>query len=263
MFDRYEPRLSSINQFVPKVKMKPRFSLVTINKNNREGLQKTISSILALNAWPICELVIVDGNSNDGSLELARQMLRAETGVSLLREKKPGIFTAMNEGLSATRGEWIVFMNAGDCFASPDSLCGFNPSTETQIVYGNASNHEGLIMKYSASIWPWAGMPTSHQAMLFKGEFIRSRPYKTRYHLSADLEWILWSVSKRTPFEPWDKLVASHDKPGISFFKLTDRVIQCYLIALRYFLLDRNVHHYYIRKLFWAMREQGRRKDLA
>lgn len=243
--------------------MKPRFSLVTINKNNREGLQKTISSILALNAWPICELVIVDGNSNDGSLEFARQMLRAETRVVLLREKKPGIFSAMNEGLWATQGEWIVFMNAGDCFASPDSLCGFNPAAETQIVYGNAYNHEGLVMGYGTSQWPWTGMPTSHQAMLFKAEIIRSRPYKTRYHLSADFEWMLWSVSKKLPFESWSKLVASHDKPGISFFKLTDRIIQYYLIAFRYFPLDRNVHHYYVRKLVWAMREQSRRKDLA
>lgn len=243
--------------------MNPRFSLVTINKNNCKGLEKTISSILALESWPICELVVVDGNSSDGSFELAGQMLQGETRACLLREKKPGIYPAMNEGLSVTQGEWVVFMNAGDCFVSPDSLSGFNPSPETQIVYGNACNHEGLIMRYAPSPWPWAAMPTSHQAMLFKAELIRSRPYKTRYHLSADLEWILWSFREEIPFESWDKLVALHDNPGISFFKLTDRVIQCYLIALRYFPFDRNVHHFYIRKLLWAIREQGERKGAA
>jgi glycosyltransferase involved in cell wall biosynthesis len=95
------------------VNEQPLVSVVTITRNNLEGLVKTRASVLA-QACAHIEHVIIDANSADGSIEwLAAQPAE----VRWVSEKDAGRFDGMNKGARLANGRLLWFMHAGDTFA--------------------------------------------------------------------------------------------------------------------------------------------------
>lgn len=47
-------------------------SIITINYNNKKGLERTIESVLSQTAYCSIEYVIIDGGSTDGSADVLR-----------------------------------------------------------------------------------------------------------------------------------------------------------------------------------------------
>jgi len=82
-----------------------RVSIVTINRNDVKGLERTLRSIRALRAAHALEQVIVDGASTDGSLELIGREAAAGPGTVVVSEPDTGIYDAMNKGIAAATGE--------------------------------------------------------------------------------------------------------------------------------------------------------------
>jgi hypothetical protein len=101
------------------VNIAPRVSIITINWNSGETVKRTISSILA-QTYPSLEWIIIDGGSRDESAELLHRAVRP--GDHFISEPDGGIADAMNKGLTRATGEAVLFMNAGDEFASPTAL---------------------------------------------------------------------------------------------------------------------------------------------
>ncbi len=95
------------------------FSIVTINYNNREGLERTIESVLSQTNRDF-EYIVVDGGSTDGSVEVIRKYA---SGISRwVSERDGGIYNAMNKGLQMAQGDYINFLNSGDCFVDASAL---------------------------------------------------------------------------------------------------------------------------------------------
>ena len=94
-------------------------SIVTINYNNRAGLENTLHSTLPQLESGVAEWVIVDGGSGDNPEELLGTAL---TQPRVTYESAPdrGIYDAMNKGISRARGDLVVFMNSGDMFTDRD-----------------------------------------------------------------------------------------------------------------------------------------------
>ena len=90
-----------------------KLSIITINKNNCEGLQRTIDSVLS-QTWHDFEWIVIDGDSTDGSKELIEKYQKHFT--YWCSEPDKGIYNAMNKGITASKGEYLIFMNSGDCF---------------------------------------------------------------------------------------------------------------------------------------------------
>lgn len=97
----------------------PRFSIVTINLNNRAGLEKTIQSVIKQECTDY-EYIIIDGGSSDGSAEVIREYQGALSYWA--SERDTGIYNAMNKGLKQAHGEYVCFLNSGDCFYSSQVL---------------------------------------------------------------------------------------------------------------------------------------------
>ena len=89
----------------------PRISVVTICRNVREPLRRTVASVLAQD-YPALEYWIVDGASTDGTLA-DLEALRAR-GVRVLSEPDRGIADAMNKGARLATGEWLAHLHADD-----------------------------------------------------------------------------------------------------------------------------------------------------
>ena len=117
-----------------------KLSIITINYNNRDGLQKTIDSVIA-QTWRDFEWIIIDGGSTDGSKELITN-LHDNTNANLsywCSELDKGVYNAMNKGIEKAKGEYLNFMNSGDCYASEEVLNKVFRDTPTEdILYGNA-----------------------------------------------------------------------------------------------------------------------------
>jgi len=89
----------------------PLFSIITVNLNDIEGLKRTMTSVFE-QIWQEFEYIVIDGGSTDGSKEYIKQHSdRIDFWVS---EKDSGIYNAMNKGIKAATGEYLLFLNSGD-----------------------------------------------------------------------------------------------------------------------------------------------------
>jgi glycosyltransferase involved in cell wall biosynthesis len=89
----------------------PLISIVIATLNSAHVLRQSIESVAA-QSYRNVELVIVDGGSTDGTLDVIREMKdRVDASIS---EPDKGIYDAWNKGLRMARGEWICFLGADD-----------------------------------------------------------------------------------------------------------------------------------------------------
>lgn len=106
-----------------------RFSIVTINYNNAEGLRKTLASV-ASQTYRNIEHIIIDGGSTDGSVDVIRDyentikqsvtIDQSTIQVKWISEPDKGIYNAMNKGISKASGDYIQILNSGDILAADD-----------------------------------------------------------------------------------------------------------------------------------------------
>ena len=98
----------------------PILSLITINFNRKSDLEATFGSVLTQTARSRFEYVVIDGGSTDGSAEqiVARQD-QLDYWVS---ERDGGIYPAMNKGIRAAKGRYLLFLNAGDTLCDPQAM---------------------------------------------------------------------------------------------------------------------------------------------
>ena len=112
-----------------------KLSIITINYNNKAGLQKTIDSVIC-QTWKDYEWIIIDGGSTDGSKELIEQY--QQHFAYWCSEPDNGVYNAMNKGIVRAKGDYCLFLNSGDYLCSPDVLSiVFSEQRCEDIIYGN------------------------------------------------------------------------------------------------------------------------------
>ena len=89
----------------------PKLSIITINLNNAQGLEKTIKSVVS-QTYSDYEYIIIDGASTDGSVDVIQEYRNKIT--YWVSEPDTGIYNAMNKGILKATGEYCQFLNSGD-----------------------------------------------------------------------------------------------------------------------------------------------------
>ncbi len=168
--------------------MNPRITIVTIVRNDAEGFRRTAQSV-ASQDYPDLEFVVVDGGSVDGTLsEIDRFAGRIHTWISGPDE---GIYDAMNKGTGLARGEWILFLNAGDVLAAPDVLSRVFQADPAGagVLYGDsvaAYPRYRVYRKASSAEEVWKGMPFCHQSMITRADLLREHPFDPLFRVAGD-----------------------------------------------------------------------------
>lgn len=100
----------------------PFVSVVTVSLNSASSIASTLASVALQDADFGIEHVCVDGGSRDGTREIILEWAARSRGVRPIFEPDSGIFDAMNKGLRAARGEYVLYLNADDFLLGPDTL---------------------------------------------------------------------------------------------------------------------------------------------
>jgi len=116
-------------------------TIITINRNNAAGLEKTMQSVLSQTRKDF-EYVVVDGASTDESVEVIKRMAPAfGDRLKWISEPDKGIYNAMNKGIGMAAGEYIQILNSGDSLVSEDVVEKMYAALEKEdfpsILYGN------------------------------------------------------------------------------------------------------------------------------
>lgn len=96
-------------------------SVITVVRNHRKGVELTFKSLKG-QTYTCWEMIVIDGNSSDGTLEYLTDISQEDQRVKVYTQNGLGIYDAMNQGLELSNSESVWFMNAGDSFFSHDSL---------------------------------------------------------------------------------------------------------------------------------------------
>ena len=188
------------------------FSVITCTYNASETLQRTLNCVLS-QTWPHVEHLIIDGASTDGTLEMALRYKEnsdvEENGhsVTVVSERDKGLYDAMNKGLDRATGTYVVFLNAGDVYPSPDTLELIAGSVgedellpgvlygDTDIVdaTGHFLRHRRLQPPEDGLSWHSfrQGMLVCHQAFYARMDLAKRTHYDLRYRYSADVDWCI------------------------------------------------------------------------
>ena len=98
-----------------------KLSIVTINRNNAVGLQKTMQSV-ASQSFRDFEYIIIDGASTDNSVEVIKNLEAEFDHLKWVSEPDTGIYNAMNKGIRMATGEYVQILNSADCLAAEDVI---------------------------------------------------------------------------------------------------------------------------------------------
>ena len=184
-----------------------KLSIITINRNNAAGLEKTMLSVASQTCKDF-EYIVVDGASTDDSVEVIKR-LAPQFGERLkwISEPDKGIYNAMNKGMRMATGEYFQILNSADCLASDDVTERMLAELEKQgnplMLYGNMikcfSNGKKILDKSFAGrpitmIGMYTGTLNHNPTYIHSSLFDKYGYYDETLKIVSDWKWFLQSI---------------------------------------------------------------------
>ncbi|MCB0749749.1 MAG: glycosyltransferase, partial [Ignavibacteriae bacterium] len=100
----------------------PKISIITVCKNSESTILKCIKSVLN-QSYNNLEYIILDGVSSDKTISIITGF--RDKISKIISEPDCGIYDAMNKGVQASSGDYILFLNADDFLISENTIDNF------------------------------------------------------------------------------------------------------------------------------------------
>ena len=185
--------------------MDPLFSIITVTWNAADAIVPTLESVQRQTSSDY-EMLIIDGASTDDTLKKVREASIASLRV--FSEPDNGLYDAMNKGLNLARGRYIIFLNAGDAFASDTVLArmAMQATGNPGVIYGQTQlvnekrevvgmRHLTAPKRLTANSF-LNGMVVCHQAFVARRDLVPQ--FDLQYRFSADYDWCI-KVLRKSP----------------------------------------------------------------
>ena len=185
--------------------MDPLFSIITVTWNAADAIVPTLESVQRQTSSDY-EMLIIDGASTDDTLKKVREASIASLRV--FSEPDNGLYDAMNKGLNLARGRYIIFLNAGDAFASDTVLArmAMQATGNPGVIYGQTQlvnekrevvgmRHLTAPKRLTANSF-LNGMVVCHQAFVARSDLVPQ--FDLQYRFSADYDWCI-KVLRKSP----------------------------------------------------------------
>lgn len=187
--------------------MKLKITVILSVLNCRHTLKRCIESVICQD-YPLKELIIIDGGSTDGSVDVIRTM---KSPAISHWESAPdhGIYHAWNKGLARATGDWINFMGADDYFLNKNvfgkvaSAIGQCPP-DTMVAYGQEAvvAPDGEILEINGAPWEEVGrrfpieMSIPHPAVFHSNALFRALgTFDESFKIAGDYDLLLRVLS--------------------------------------------------------------------
>ena len=200
----------------------PLVSIIVVVFNARNELHQVLESVFAAQSSDL-EIVVIDGGSTDGTVELLETV--SPRLAFWISEPDKGIYDAMNKGVAASRGTYVLHLNAGDRLltlpteqlrqakldgidvaafrVSLDGTRLFTPRTGWRLSLNNTWHHQGTFYRRSA-------LPK----------------YNTTYRTFADFDVNQRLLRSNARVRLYDEVIALHSTDGASHSRGSDEVFR-------------------------------------
>jgi acetyltransferase-like isoleucine patch superfamily enzyme len=181
----------------------------------KDGLEKSILSLINQSQRENVEFIVIDGLSNDGSKEVIDQY--REYIDKMVVERDTGIFDAMNKGIDLATGEYIYFLNSGDQFASNDVLDKVINFIDADCKQSDIYSGDVATFRFSefigiADLSPWI----VHQSAFVKSSILKSYKFDAKFKVFGDLDlWTRLEKDNKFTYKKIDITVANMELDGV------------------------------------------------
>ena len=183
--------------------MSLKVSLITATYNSAKTFEMCVNSVLN-QTYSHIEYIIVDGKSDDGTIELIKSTANTHENIDWISESDRGIYDALNKGLSRVTGDIVGFVHSDDYLAETSTIekvvAAFN-EYKVDGVYGNL--HYVNYADVNQIVRDWRSQPF-HRKLLNRGWmpahptlFLKKEVYEyhgnfnLQYDIAADYDFIL------------------------------------------------------------------------
>jgi len=198
-------------------------SIITVNYNNKAGLQDTLQSGQE-QYGNLHEHIVVDGDSTDGSKTVIEDFKAyLSHGVS---EPDTGIYNAMNKGIKHAKGEYLLFLNSGDTLYDPKVIekVSLKLKDGFDIYYGDLvvrkNGNERTITfpeKLSFNYFFHKGYLPHPATFLKRRLFETISLYNENLKIASDWEFMVCAICKhKATYSHLDFVISKYEADGIS-----------------------------------------------
>lgn len=201
-------------------------TVITVSYNAEKEIQKTIESVVNQTKSENIDYIIMDGKSEDDTAKIAEQFFdKSKSNLFDFRvfsEKDDGVYDAMNKAALLAKGDYIIFMNAGDCFADNliiESFIDLFQYDKYDVIYGDT-----ICIKKGRPYFEAAGdprflslkKPFCHQSAFVKTDIQNNYKFDCTYKIQADYDMFLRAYLDKKLFYKWKKTMSIFDTNGMS-----------------------------------------------
>lgn len=210
------------------------FTIITCTYDASKYIDRTLESVRG-QSYPHIEHFIIDGVSKDDTVKKA-QTYAYDSHYPVIVKSEPdkGLYDAMNKGIQLAKGNYIIFLNAGDVFYEEDTLTNIAEQLKDKplpgIIYGDTDivDEEGNFIRKRRLTPPeklsWKsfkqGMLVCHQSFYARTDIAKQVPYNLIYKYSADVDWCIriMKEAEKQGLELWNthKTLCSYLEGGMT-----------------------------------------------
>lgn len=202
-----------------------KISIITITYNSAKTLQRALASILS-QTYKDIEHIIVDGASDDGTVEIIKAYAAAHNNVRWVSEKDDGIYNALNKGIRMAAGDVIGFLHSDDVLNSADSIgqiAAAFESSQADVVYGDLQYCRGgkVVRRWKSNAFnpralKFGWMPPHPTVYVRKEVYEQVGLYDEWFRISADYDMLLriFTAGYKTHYIP--EVMVSMETGGAS-----------------------------------------------
>jgi glycosyltransferase involved in cell wall biosynthesis len=251
----------------------PKLSIITITYQAEAYIERTLKSVFEQGCAEEIDYIVVDGASKDRTVEIIEA--NKSRIQSFISEKDKGIYDAMNKGMQLAKGDYILFLNAGDTFASATTLKNIllELAKNPDVLYGEAVfvNNEGQSLGLRSEVTPhrlptelsWRdfqyGMLVCHQAFIAKRSI--APLFDLQYKLSSDIDWEIQVLKRSQQILKSAEPICHYLMGGASVQNLKRSWKERYAVLKSHFGYLPNLFNHLViitRGLIFAVKKQGK-----
>lgn len=213
-------------------------TIVTINLNNKDGLKRTIESVVNQSFFDKVEYVIIDGGSTDGSVDVIKEY--DDKIVYWCSEPDGGIFPAMNKSIEHINGDYVLYLNSGDILNKNNVIERVYGELDKDIVYGNEYkvNNKRMLARFpdnlNENFFKKSALP--HQSTFIRAELLKEKGYSEKWKVLGDWSWFRERIMlDKVSYKHLNYPISDYDLNGFStinqklFFAERDKYYKQYV----------------------------------